>query len=54
MMFFMRIIFHLFWMLKLFFKTISTVLSHNSVYNDATSLSDEEMKKVERMRNNNG
>lgn len=39
---------------KIFFKTISTVLSHNSVYNDATSLSDEEMKKVERMRNNNG
>lgn len=36
--------------LKIFFKTIGTVLSHDSVYNEASGLSDEEKKKVESMR----
>ena len=32
---------------KIFFKTIVMVLSHNSVYNDASNLSESEKKKVE-------
>lgn len=39
--------------LKIFFKTIATVLSHNSVYNDASNLSEENKVKVQSMRNNN-
>lgn len=39
--------------LKIFFKTIITVLSHNSVYNDASNLSKENKAKVQSMRNNN-
>lgn len=39
--------------LKIFFKTITTVLSHNSVYNDASNLSEENKVKVQNMRNNN-
>lgn len=39
--------------LKIFFKTITTVLSHNSVYNDASNLSEENKVKVQSMRNNN-
>lgn len=39
--------------LKIFFKTISTVLSHDSVYNDASNLSEENKVKVQSMRNNN-
>lgn len=32
---------------KIFFKTIVMVLSHNSVYNDASNLSESEKKKIE-------
>lgn len=39
--------------LKIFFKTIATVLSHDSVYNDASNLSEENKVKVQSMRNNN-
>lgn len=39
--------------LKIFFKTITTVLSHDSVYNDASNLSEENKVKVQSMRNNN-
>lgn len=39
--------------LKIFFKTITTVLSHDSVYNDASKLSEENKVKVQSMRNNN-
>lgn len=39
---------------KIFFKTIATVLSHDSVYNDVSALSEEEKRKVESMRGNNG
>ena len=38
---------------KIFFKTIATVLSHDNVYNDASGLSEEEKKKVENMRDAN-
>ena len=38
---------------KIFFKTIATVLTHDSVYNDASSLSEEEKTKVQNMRNKN-
>lgn len=38
---------------KIFFKTIATVLTHDSVYNDASSLSEKEMNKVQGMRNKN-
>ena len=38
---------------KIFFKTIATVLTHDSVYNDASSLSKEEMNRVQGMRNKN-
>ena len=38
---------------KIFFKTIVMVLSHNSVYNDASNLSESEKKKVEHMRIDN-
>ena len=38
---------------KIFFKTIATVLTHDSVYNDASSLSEEEKTKVQSMRNKN-
>ena len=38
---------------KIFFKTIVTVLTHDNVYNDASSLSKEEMNRVEGMRNKN-
>ena len=38
---------------KIFFKTIATVLSHDSVYNDASRLSEEEKKKVQNMRDKN-
>ena len=33
--------------LKIFFKTIATVLSHDSVYNDASNLSEENKVKVQ-------
>lgn len=39
--------------LKIFFKTITTVLSRDSVYNDASNLSEENKVKVQSMRNNN-
>lgn len=39
--------------LKIFFKTIATVLSHDSVYNDASNLSEENKVKVQSMRDNN-
>ena len=39
---------------KIFFKTVVTVLSHNSVYNDASELCEEEKKKIESMKDNNG
>ena len=39
--------------LKIFFKTIITVLSHDSIYNDASNLSKENKVKVQSMRNNN-
>ena len=38
---------------KIFFKTIVMVLSHNSVYNDASNLSESEKKKIEHMRIDN-
>ena len=38
---------------KIFFKTIATVLTHDSVYNDASSLSKEETNRVQGMRNKN-
>ena len=38
---------------KIFFNTIATVLTHDSVYNDASSLSKEEMNRVQGMRNKN-
>lgn len=38
---------------KIFFKTIATVLTHDSVYNDASSLSKEEMNRIQGMRNKN-
>lgn len=38
---------------KIFFKTIATVLTHDSVYNDASSLSEEGKTKVQSMRNKN-
>lgn len=39
--------------LKIFFKTITTVLTHDSVYNDASGLSEKEKLKVQSMRNKN-
>lgn len=39
--------------LKIFFKTFATVLSHDSVYNDVSNLSEENKVKVQKMRNNN-
>ncbi len=42
------------WDVKIFFKTIATVLTHDCVYNDASSLSEEVMtEKVLSMRNIN-
>ena len=38
---------------KIFFKTIVMVLSHNSVYNDASNLSEKKKKKIEHMRIDN-
>lgn len=35
---------------KIFFKTIATILSHDNVYNDASELNEEGKKKVESMR----
>lgn len=39
--------------IKIFFKTIATVLTHDSVYNDASGLSEEEKIRVQKMRNKN-
>lgn len=39
--------------IKIFLKTVAMVLSHNSVYNDASNLSESEKKKVEHMRVDN-
>ena len=39
--------------MKIFFKTIVTVLSRDNVYNGVTELGQEEKKKVEDMRNKN-
>ncbi|MDV5118116.1 MULTISPECIES: sugar transferase [Streptococcus] len=38
---------------KIFFKTIATVLTHDNVYNDASDLSEREMNRVQGMRNKN-
>lgn len=38
---------------KIFFKTIATVLSHNGVYNNVSNMSEGEKKKVEHMRVDN-
>lgn len=35
---------------KIFFKTIVTILSHKNVYNDISTLNSEEMEKVENIR----
>lgn len=38
---------------KIFFKTIATVLTYDNVYNDASDLSEREMNRVQGMRNKN-
>ena len=36
--------------LKIFFKTIKTIISHENVYNDASKLNDNEQRRVENLR----